>query len=212
MKRLRLSPVRIVSRAAALMAVALVWLHFRSENGVWLTPDQRGHHLFESGRYTEAAQAFRDPDWAGVAWYRAGEFEKAAQSFARRDSAEAHFNQGNAWVMRGKYETAIASYDKALAVRPDWREAKDNRDLAEERAKLIKQEGGDLGDQKLGADKIVFDKKKQSGGQDTQMAGERAGDDATMQAMWLRRVNTRPADFLKAKFAYQRAMETEGPK
>jgi Ca-activated chloride channel family protein len=29
-----------------------------------------------------------------------------------------------------------------------------------------------------------------------------------MQAMWLRRVQTRPADFLRAKFAYQHAMKS----
>jgi hypothetical protein len=28
--------------------------------------------------------------------------------------------------------------------------------------------------------------------------------------MWLRQVQTRPADFLKAKFAYQQAMAAQG--
>jgi len=51
------------------------------------------------GEFVEAAQAFRDPMWQGAACYRAGEFEKAAQAFARRDTAEAHYNQGNAWLM-----------------------------------------------------------------------------------------------------------------
>jgi Ca-activated chloride channel family protein len=31
-----------------------------------------------------------------------------------------------------------------------------------------------------------------------------------MQALWLRRVQTRPADFLRAKFAYQQAAQAEG--
>lgn len=208
MKCLCMSPQGVILWTAILAAVALVLLHFRSENGVWLTPDQHGQRLFARGQFADAGEAFRDPMWRGIGWYRAGEFEKAAQSFTRRDSAVARFNEGNAWVMLGKYERAVAGYDKALALRPDWREARENRDLAAARAKLIEQKGGDLGDQKLGADKIVFDRKKQSGGQDTQMAGDRAGSDTTMQAMWLRRVDTRPADFLKAKFAYQQAMET----
>jgi Ca-activated chloride channel family protein len=33
-----------------------------------------------------------------------------------------------------------------------------------------------------------------------------------MQSLWLRRVQTRPADFLKAKFEYQQAMKGEGAK
>lgn len=186
--------------------IAAIWA------SVWFTPDQLGQRDFNRGEFESAAQSFRDPMWQGVAWYRAGEFEKAAQAFARRDTAEANFNQGNAWLLRGKYETAIASYDRALEQRPDWREAQENRELALARAKMVERQGGDLGDQKIGADKVVFDKKKNSGGQDTEMAGEQAASDASVQAMWLRRVQTKPADFLKAKFSYQNAMDKEGAK
>jgi Ca-activated chloride channel homolog len=72
--------------------------------------------------------------------------------------------------------------------------------------------GGDMGDQKIGADKIVFDKNAQSEGQDTEVAGGKALSDEEMQSLWLRRVQTRPADFLKAKFEYQQAMKQEGAK
>jgi Ca-activated chloride channel family protein len=188
------------------LIAAITWI------GLWFTPDQQGQRHFKRGEFTAAAQSFRDPMWQGAAWYRAGEFEKAAQTFARRDTAEANFNQGNSWLMRGKYETAITSYDRALGQHPDWREARENRDLAEARAKMVEQKGGDQGDQKIGADKIVFDKKKQSGGQDTTTEGGQAVSDASVQAMWLRRVQTNPADFLKAKFSYQNAMEQEGEK
>jgi Ca-activated chloride channel family protein len=150
--------------------------------------------------------------WQGAAWYRAGEFERAAQAFALRNTEEANFNLGNAWLMRGKYETAIAGYDRALEKRPDWREARENRELAVARAKMIEQQGGEMGDQMIGADEIVFDKKKKSGGQETEIAGEQAVSDASIQAIWLRRVQTKPADFLKAKFAYQNTMEAKEAK
>ena len=114
--------------------------------------------------------------------------------------------------MRGKYETAIAWYDRALKQRPDWKEAIDNRALAEARAKMVKRTGGDMGDQKIGADKIVFNKNTPNEGQDTEVAGGAALTDQEIQALWLRRVQTRPADFLKAKFFYQLAQETEGEK
>ena len=88
-------------------------------------------------RDRRAAQAFQDPLWRGIAWYRAGEFEKAATSFALRDTAEAHYNQGNARLMLGKYDDAIAGYDRALATRPDWKEALENRALAAARARMV---------------------------------------------------------------------------
>jgi Ca-activated chloride channel family protein len=179
---------------------------------LWFTPDQQGRRHFERGESAEAAAVFRDPLWQGVAWYRAGEFEKAARAFARRDTAEAHYNQGNAWLMHGKYQAAIDSYTKALEKRPDWREAAENRAIAEARAKALDIEGGNMTEGMLEADKIVFDAKKGSDAQTDETTGGKALSDAEIQALWLRRVQTRPADFLKAKFAYQLAMRPEGAK
>jgi Ca-activated chloride channel family protein len=184
--------------------LALSWM------SLWLTPDQQGRRLFERESFAEAAATFDDPMWRGIAWYRAGEFEKATQAFARVSSAEANYNLGNCWILLGKYDKAVASYDQALGERPDWTEARENRDLAAARAKLLEQKGGDMGDQKIGADEIVFDKDKKQGGQDTEVAGEQAMSNAAVQAIWLRQVQTKPADFLKAKFAFQQASDAEG--
>lgn len=178
--------------------------------GLWFTPDQQGRRYFERGEFAQAAKAFREPMWQGAAWYRAGEYEKAAQAFARRDTAEALFNQGDAWLMRGKYETAITCYDHALEKRPGWKGASENRALAAARQRMVEAPGGDMGDQKEGADGIVFDKNAKNEGQDTEVAGGKAISDQEMQALWLRRVQTRPADFLRAKFAYQQASRAEG--
>jgi Ca-activated chloride channel family protein len=112
--------------------------------------------------------------------------------------------------MQGKYEIAIERFDRALELRPNWEAAKVNRAIAVARGKAVQRKGGDMGDQKLGADDITFDKKKTAGGQDTELRGDQALSDSTMQAMWLRRVQTKPAEFLQAKFRYQLAMEVEG--
>jgi len=178
--------------------------------GLWFTPDQQGQRQFRHGEFEQAAQTFSDPMWQATALYRAGEFEKAAQSFARRDTAEAHYNQGNAWLMRGKYETAIACYERALEKQPDWKEASDNRALAAARLKMTEATGGDMGEQLIGADRIVFNKNAKNEGQNTELAGGGAVSDQQIQALWLRRVQTRPADFLQAKFAYQQAARAEG--
>jgi Ca-activated chloride channel family protein len=173
--------------------------------GLWFTPDQLGQRLMKRERYAEAAEAFRDPMRKGVAWFRAGEFEKAEQTFARVATAEAEYNRGNCLIMQGKYEQAVERFDRALKLRPKWQAALNNRAIALARGEAVKREGGDMGDQQIGADDITFDKKKQSGGQETDVSGEQALSDSAMQAMWLRRVQTKPADFLKAKFAYQLA-------
>ena len=186
-------------RMLAVLAIvgAVTW------SSLWFTPDQQGQRLMNRGEFQAAAETFRDPMRQGVAWFRAGEFEKAEQAFARVDSPDAEFNRGNCLVMRGKYEEAVEWFDRALQTRPDWEEAKDNREIAIARAKLVKKKGGDMGDQQIGADEITFDKQKESGGQETETEEAQPLSDSAMQALWLRRVQTKPADFLKAKFAYQ---------
>jgi Ca-activated chloride channel homolog len=185
-----------------------------SFTNLWLTPDQRGERLMARQRYAEAAKHFRDPLRQGVALYRAGQFKEAAAAFARVDSAEAAFDRGNALVMVGKYSDAIASYGRALDRRPDWRAAQANRDLAEARRKMLeppKEDAGGTGGE-LKADEFVFDDRpKQSG--DTQEVEVVAGghiSDEQLQALWLRRVQTKPADFLRAKFAYQFSRRQQG--
>jgi len=177
--------------------------------GLWFTPDQQGQRQMNRGDFQTAAKTFHNPMRQGVAWFRAGEFAKAEQAFARVITPDAEFNRGNCLVMQGKYEPAIERYDRALELRPDWEDAQVNREIAVARAKGVQQTGGDMGDQKLGADEITFDKKKDSGGQDTETQGDQTLSDSTMQALWLRRVQTKPADFLKSKFAYQLASDEE---
>ena len=170
---------------------------------LWFTPDQQGQRLMNRGEFQAAAETFRDPMRQGVAWFRAGEFEKAEQSFARLGTADAEFNRGNCLIMRGKYDQAVERFDRALELNPELEAARINRNIAIARAKPVEKKGGDMGQQEIGADEIVFDKNKKSGGQDTETEGSQPLSDSEMQALWLRRVQTKPADFLKAKFAYQ---------
>ncbi|MGE3784372.1 MAG: hypothetical protein AB7H71_16745 [Alphaproteobacteria bacterium] len=170
---------------------------------LWATPDQRGQWLFQRQSYAEAAEAFLDPMWRGTAMMRAGDFKQAAQVFAGIDTAEAAYDHGNALVMLGKYEDAVRQYDRALTLRPGWADAEANRRLARLRADRMKAPGADAGDQREGADKVVYDKdKKQVGSKDTETAGAPMNDDQ-IRALWLKRVQTRPADFLRARFAAQ---------
>ena len=177
--------------------------------GLWFTPDQQGQRLLNQGSFRTAAETFHDPMWQGIAWFRAGEFEQAEQAFARLATSNAEFNRGNCLIMRGKYQEAVERFDRALELRPDFEDARINRQIAIARAKLVEQKGGDMGDQTIGADKVVFDKEQKSGGQETETVGQPLSD-SDMQALWLRRLQTQPADFLQAKFAYQLAAEPQG--
>jgi Ca-activated chloride channel family protein len=168
---------------------------------LWSTPDQRGQRLMEAGHYAEAAAAFADPMRRGVAQFRAGDFKSAAETFGGIDTAEAAYDQGTALIMLGKYDEAIQRFDRALVLRPNWAEAQANRALAVARGAAVKKTGGDLGDQREGADQIVYDRDKKGGGQETKAEGVMS--DQSVRAMWLKRIEPRPAEFLRSRFLFQ---------
>ena len=88
-----------------------------------LRPDQKGLRLFNKGEFADAATTFSDPLWKGAAIYRDGSFEAAAGIFAGQDTASSAYNQANSLTMQGKYTEAVARYDRALELQPDWEEA-----------------------------------------------------------------------------------------
>jgi Ca-activated chloride channel family protein len=152
----------------------------------------------------------------GMAWYRAGEFERAVAAFGQLSSADGHFNRANALLLQGKYDAAVAAYEQAIAKRPDWQAAVDNRALALARkARLAPPEddaGGTGG--KLAADDFVLDSSGRTDGASGEQTTEGGTPltDAQMRELWLRRVETRPADFLRARFARQLQRQSEtGP-
>lgn len=192
----------LIALGAAILALAVGAANVGWRQ-LWASPDQRGRLLFERGRYADAAASFHDPMWRGAALMRGGDFKTAAQVFGGIDTAEAAYDQGNALVMLGQYETAVSRYDRAIELKPDWDDAVANRKLAQLRAEQMKTTGGDLGDQEEGADEIVYDKDaKNPDGQDTQV-DDKPMSDEQVRALWLKRVQTKPADFLRARFAYQ---------
>lgn len=83
--------------------------------GLWRRPDQAAHQLME-----EAAAA-----------YRQGEFPTAAQQYQALDSADAHYNRGNALAKEGRYPEAIKAYEEALRRQPGMQDAIVNRRAVE---------------------------------------------------------------------------------
>ncbi len=185
-------------------AIALEWA------ALWLTADQQGRRLMDKGEYQQAAVKFTTPESIGAALFIAGDFENAASVLGRSPSAEANYNRGNAHIMLGDYEAAIEAYQSALSKRPGWIDAEQNLQIATLRKQALAPPEDDFGGTggMLEADEFVFDDtgkvNKASSEQVIDAADQQLGEEA-MRAMWLRKVETRPADFLAARFNYQLA-------
>lgn len=179
----------------------------------WFTPDQQGQRLYDRGEYAEAARHFTQTHRIGEALFMAGDFEAAASAFGRTQGPDGAYNRGNALVFLGRYEEAIESYQLALNLRPDWPQAQENLAIAQARNALLAPPDDDAGGTggMMGADEIVLDDSGRVAGSDQQQvveAGDQNMSEEALRSLWLRRVETRPADFLAAKFNAQLVNQT----
>ena len=170
-----------------------------------LTPEQVGQRLYRQERFEEAAEWFQSLERKGAALYRAGNFKEAFLQLSNSTTAEGLYNAGNALAMQGKYKEAVSVYERALTLRPNWMDAEGNREIAVQSAARLEKKGGNMTGGEMGADDFIFSKKEGSQ-EDSFEDSKSASGTAANQAIWLRQVQTRPADFLRAKFSYQAAM------
>ena len=197
---------------APLIAVLITALYYTAQGEFrLLTPDQQAYLAFEADDYDAAAERFADPRWRAAALYRQGRFEEAAALLAGFEQPEDLFNRGNALAMLGRYPEAASLYEQALEQRPGWEAARRNRDIVLSRATALEQGRGETPGTMLGADEIVTTSEKSPPGAGVDESEPAAGgmSDAELHAIWLRQVQNRSADFLRAKFAHQRAMQQQ---
>jgi Ca-activated chloride channel family protein len=186
-------------------AAAVLW--FLSASSGWSS----GLDEYNAGNYEQARQEFEqrlrmEPEApglqlnAGTAAYRLQDYGKASEFFSRamladdpllRSSAE--FNLGNTLFRQGEgqedkekkvtdWKDAIAKYEAALKTRPDYTEAKENKERVEELLKQLEQEQPEKDeqrkDQKQDQQKGDQEDKKdqQQGGKQDQKDQQQGGE------------------------------------
>jgi tetratricopeptide (TPR) repeat protein len=103
----------------------------------------KAFELHQRGAWTEAEQGYRDvlqreprhfnaAHLLGVVLLQRKQFAAAEQQLAlaveiNPDIAAAHNNRGNGLRNLGRFEEALASYDRAIALKPNYAEAYNNR-------------------------------------------------------------------------------------
>jgi len=198
MRQMLMTAVLLATLTGNAQAAAIDW---------WLTPDQQGRVLFERGEYARAAQRFSDPLWKGLAFYASEDFVSAATWFSLVESAYSRFYLGNAMAHQDRLAEALAAYDEALTLQPDFEEAQFNRNWVQGLYELSQKEYDDFGGTggKLGADGFVFSDRAKNAEQ-TMSEAEAVSQgltDEQIESIWMRRVQTTPAEFLEIKFSYQ---------
>jgi Ca-activated chloride channel family protein len=173
---------------------------------LWLTHDQQGRYYFERQDFKKAAERFDDPMWRGISLARTGDYEAALNSFALSDTADAWYNQGDALAHLGRYADAAKAFQEALARKPSWQEAEDNLSLVKSLIPKPPKKNDDQEEEEatnLPPDQTKFDEKGKHGNKTVQVKL----DPKKMEEIWMRNIQTTPADFLRRRFAMQAAQE-----
>jgi len=171
-------------RRGWLMVIALVLLapapraDAASFKDLWMRPDQQAAAALAEGDAKTAAGVARSPDWHGSASFRAGDFESAATDYSEVENADGAYNQGNALAKLGKYEDAIAAYDRALKLSPDMDDANANKSAVEEWMK--RQQKQDKSSQKQQS-KSNTSKDSQNGDKSEQQDQDKQDDSSEQQ-------------------------------
>jgi Ca-activated chloride channel family protein len=139
---------------------------------LWKRPDQQGYEAMQADDPARAAELFEDSAWRGAAEYRSANYAASAATLGSLNSAEAHYNRGNALARAGELESAIEAYDQAITLEPDHEDAIYNRDLLEE---LLEQ-------QQQQEQQAQQNAQNQQQSQSGEQQGDDAADDAEQNA------------------------------
>ena len=112
-------------------------------NALWKNKDQLGKAALQNGDAAKAAELFNSPEWKAAAEYRAGNYEQAVEQLDNINTADAHYNRGNALAKAGQLDEAIKAYNRATELQPDHEDAKYNRELIEKAKQQNEQQSSD---------------------------------------------------------------------
>ncbi|MEI8597613.1 VWA domain-containing protein [Vibrio sp. M60_M31a] len=191
---------------------------------LWLTPDQQGQRLFNKQEYLAAAKQFSDPLRKGTAYYYASEFELAHSAFLEmqndRSEEVRDFGLYNAASALARQREYLAARDllQSLANKPTLSQAlrpdvehnlkviggivEDINQMSESQAGTEQEMSTELGDNPQTAEGAEEQTSQEMMIKETLSAAEILGNQEVADK-WLKRVESDPRDFLRAKFQIQ---------
>lgn len=191
---------------------------------LWLTPDQQGQRLFNKQEYLAAAKQFSDPLRKGTAYYYASEFELAHSAFLEMQNVPSEevrdFGLYNAASALARQREYLAARDllQSLANKPTLSQAlrpdvehnlkviggivENINQMSESQAGTEQEMSTELGDNPQTAEGAEEQTSQEMMIKEALSAADILGNQEVADK-WLKRVESDPRDFLRAKFQIQ---------
>lgn len=150
---------------------------------LWQSRDQQAANTMQQQQFQQAAEQFEDPLWRATALYRAGDYQQAAELLSQYNTADSHYNRGNALAKAGQLPEAIAAYQAALEIDPAHQDSQFNLELLQS---LMEQQQAD---QQSNSDQQGDEGEQQPGesqqqgedGEPQSQPGEQSGEQSEQQ-------------------------------
>lgn len=152
---------------------------------LWSTRDQQGQQAWKGGDLKQAETLFDDPAWKASAQYKNGDFQGSAETLQAHintdagNTAENHYNLGNALAKQQDFDGALEAYDNALELDPTLEDAKANQSLVKQIQENQEQQQGD-GENQDGepqeGDQNDKQNQEQNDGQDSEQEQQDSAD------------------------------------
>ena len=116
---------------------------------LWATKDQQGQQAWQNKQLEDASQLFNDPAWKASAQYKSEDYQGSSDTLKQHVTTEAgntadnHYNLGNALAKQQDFTGALDAYKQALTLNPDMEDAKKNQALVKQVEKQQQEQQGD---------------------------------------------------------------------
>ena len=127
---------------ALLLTVMLPLTTPKVEASIWENDQQNAYQAFQNKNYKEASEVFANSSWKAASLFKDKQYKQAETVYLNEvktnpGDANTLYNLGNAQAMQQKYEQALTSFNNALAINPNFKEALANKAAVE---KLLQQQ------------------------------------------------------------------------
>lgn len=107
---------------------------------LWNNDNQRAAKLLNQEKPADAAELFDNKQWKAAAHYKNKQYQKSIDSLKDVNTADSHYNKGNAYAQLGENEKAIEEYSTALKLDPKHEDALFNKELLNKKQESKKQQ------------------------------------------------------------------------
>ncbi|KTF15509.1 vWA domain-containing protein [Pseudoalteromonas sp. H105] len=149
---------------------------------IFKNQNQRALEAYQQGEYEQAANDAQSKQIKGAALYQQGNFDAALDAFSHDKSANGFYNYGNALAKAGQLDEAIAAYQQAQNLQPNFPQAKDNQALVEQLKNQQQQQNQDSKNGEQGESQEQENEQGQNQqSQDDSQQGEQSKQDSQSQ-------------------------------